>query len=108
MSLSSTCSGFSSQLPAANAVLSWAPFETLGKLTYAAYIIHPLIITPMSYGSTELIRFSSSWYAASYTTYLVWATCVALFLWLLVEKPSANLLAAGLGRLGLGGAASGG
>jgi len=38
--------------------------------------------------------------------YVVWASCVALFLWLLVEKPSANLLAAGLARLGLGGSAA--
>ena len=85
---------FSDQLPVVNAVLSWSPFETLGKLTYAAYIIHPLILTPMNYGSTELIRFSSSWLASSFTTYLVCATSVALVLWLLVEKPAANLLAA--------------
>ena len=93
---------FSNQLPVVNTVLSWSPFETLGKLTYAAYIIHPLILTPVNYGSTELIRFSTSWFVSSFTTYLVWATSVALVLWLLVEKPTANLLAAGLGRLGLG------
>ena len=99
---------FSNQLPVVNTVLSWSPFETLGKLTYAAYVIHPLILTPMSYCSTEPIRFSSSWFASSFTTYLVCATSVALVLWLLVDKPAANLLAAGLGRLGLSsGAASG-
>jgi len=99
---------FSNQLPVVNTLLSWSPFETLGKLTYAAYIIHPLILTPMSYSSTELIRFSSSWFASSFTTYLVWATSVALVLWLLVEKPAANLLAAGLGRLGFGSSAASG
>jgi len=94
---------FAGELPLLNSFLSCAPFEVLGKLTYAAYIVHPLIITPMAHGGVELVKFSDGWFASSFTTYLVWACGVALLLWLLVEKPSANLLAAGLAKLGVKG-----
>jgi len=97
---------FAGELPVINAFLSFWPFEVLGKLTYAAYIVHPLIITPIAYGSSAQVRFSDAWFASSYTTFLVWATCIALLLWLVIEKPAANLLAATLARLGLGGGAA--
>jgi len=92
---------FSQQIPMLNAFLSFQPFEILGKLTYAAYIVHPLIVSGIAYGASEPVKFSDAWYASAYTTYVVWATCIALVLWLLVEKPSANLLALALSNLGL-------
>eukprot|EP00966_Prymnesium_polylepis_P263551 6087884-Prymnesium_polylepis.1 len=60
----------------------------------------------MAYGSSDQVKFSDAWFASSFTTYVVWASGIAFVLWLLVEKPSANLLASGLGRLGLGGSAA--
>lgn len=94
---------FAEETPTLNAFLSFGPFEVLGKLCFAAYVVHPLIITPIVFGSSDMIKFSNAWFAASFTTYLVWAMGVALVLWLLVEKPSANLLASALAKLGLGG-----
>jgi len=90
---------FIGEMPLLNAFLSCATFELMGKLTYAAYIVHPLIISPISFGSDELVKFSDGWFAASFTTYLVWACAVALTLWLLVEKPCANLIAIALAQL---------
>ena len=57
----------------------------------------------VNYSTTAPIEFSDIWFAKSFTSFLAWASLLALLLWLLAEKPAANLLALALGRLGLKG-----
>lgn len=84
---------FTKRAPLTNAVLSWWPFQLWGKLAFGIYVIHPLLMTALYYGETRPIAFSDAWYAAAFTTNLLWASALALCLWLFVEKPSANVVA---------------
>jgi len=93
---------FCEQAPVINGILSWSPLQSLGKLCYAAYIFHPVIMNLVNYSRPERIEFSDAWYAMAFTAYLVWAFGVALVVWMLVEKPTANMLAIVLAKLGLG------
>lgn len=94
---------FSGQAPLVNGLLSWWPLQVFGKLTFAAYIVHPVVMYGVNYSTTAPIEFSDIWFAKSFTSFLAWASLLALLLWLLAEKPAANLLALALGRLGLKG-----
>jgi len=92
---------FCDELPLVNALLSFWPFQVYGKITFAAYVVHPLIMTAMNYGSIDYIAYTDAWYAQTFTCFLVWASAVGLVLWLFIEKPVANLIALLLGKLGL-------
>jgi peptidoglycan/LPS O-acetylase OafA/YrhL len=94
---------FTRQAPLTNALLSWWPMQIWGKLAFGAYVSHPLLMTALYYSETRLIAYTDAWYARAFTTNLVWSSAVALFLWLLVEKPAANLLALALVRIGVKG-----
>lgn len=94
---------FTRQAPLTNALLSWWPMQIWGKLAFGAYVSHPLLMTALYYSETRPLAYSDAWYARAFTTNLVWASVVALVLWLLIEKPSANLLALALARIGVKG-----
>jgi peptidoglycan/LPS O-acetylase OafA/YrhL len=94
---------FTRQAPLTNALLSWRPMQLWGKLAFGAYVSHPILLTALYYSETRLIAYTDAWFARAFTTNVVWASAVALVLWLLVEKPSANLLALALARTGVPG-----
>jgi len=91
---------FTGEMPICNGLLSWWPLQIYAKLTFAAYVCHPLIMRAMNYSNISFISFTDAWYAEMFIVYLVWASLVAFVFWLLVEKPIANLLALVLGCLG--------
>lgn len=76
-----------------NSILADRRWEAWGKLTYGAYLIHPIIITIVCGSMLTYTEYSLIWYLSAFTVYSVWATGAACILWLALEKPCANLLA---------------
>jgi peptidoglycan/LPS O-acetylase OafA/YrhL len=74
-----------------NAMLGWAPWEPLARLTYPSYLLHFLVIMFFYYSRSTLITFSWVWMMGAFIANWVVAYLVAAVLHLLVEAPCANL-----------------
>eukprot|EP00966_Prymnesium_polylepis_P049206 1138550-Prymnesium_polylepis.2 len=84
--------------------LEHAPqLQVYGKLTYSAYIFHPIVMLAYNFSKYDYVQYSDQWLGAFWTVFVVWASIVALIVWLVIEKPCANMLAWALARLGVGG-----
>lgn len=77
----------------------WADFltlrmwEPLGKLTFGAYLVHPIVIR-MRYHSTDVTNYHTTFnFAMDYCGFLLISYVAATVLYVLVEVPSANLIA---------------
>jgi len=66
----------------------WVP---LARLTYTAYLTHPIIIFVINYSSTTVFHYSAINMAIRYAAHLVLAYSVGLVFHLVLEKPTANL-----------------
>lgn len=94
---------FVRESPVLNTFLSWWPFQIYGKLCFGAYVFHPLVMNAINYASQRYVEYSDIWFAVHFTACLMWASALAVVVWLFVEKPAANLVVLSLSRLGLGG-----
>jgi len=66
----------------------WVP---LARLTYTAYLIHPMLMFVINYSSTTPFHYSGIYATVRYTSHLMLAYSGAMFFHLCVEKPTANL-----------------
>lgn len=74
---------------ALHAVLShplWAPYA---RVSYCAYLLHPIVICTIAYSATSPARFTAFNFAVSYTATLVLVAAAAAVLHLVVEAPCA-------------------
>ena len=70
-----------------NSFLSWAPFVSLGRLTYMAYLIHPVILYVWYQSMGQLFYIKDLTMAVSYAGMMVIINGVAFVLMLGFESP---------------------
>eukprot|EP00730_Choanoeca_flexa_P004796 TRINITY_DN11804_c1_g1_i1.p1 TRINITY_DN11804_c1_g1~~TRINITY_DN11804_c1_g1_i1.p1 ORF type:complete len:787 (+),score=220.84 TRINITY_DN11804_c1_g1_i1:113-2473(+) len=75
----------------ANWVLTLPIWEPFAKLTFGAYLIHPMLIRMVYYQRTQLFHFEPVEASALYLGFLTAAYVLGVVLFLLVEQPAANL-----------------
>ncbi|GIY54443.1 nose resistant to fluoxetine protein 6 [Caerostris darwini] len=74
-----------------NSILSWSPFVPLSRLTYCAYLIHPVVMN-VYYGSTEsAVMFSRSFILYTFLGNICITFILSTFLSMLFESPFVNL-----------------
>jgi len=82
---------FTAQQSFLNRFFSWSVFGPLARLTFCAYLMHPIILFTYYLNRDHLLHYSNSdlvfWFVGGATISYV----VALFVSLLVEKPAMNL-----------------
>eukprot|EP00049_Salpingoeca_infusionum_P006030 m.100441 g.100441 ORF g.100441 m.100441 type:complete len:665 (+) comp13172_c0_seq1:135-2129(+) len=71
--------------------LSLSFWEPLGRLTFAAYLIHPALIRLVYYQRTQLFNYTAIEFVAAYLGFLFAAYIVATALFVLIETPFAHL-----------------
>ena len=74
-----------------NQVLSLGIWEPLGKLTYGAYLVHPIVIRAYYYQQVELVHYVPFNQFVIFVAMVVISYGAAAVLWLLVELPFASL-----------------
>eukprot|EP00038_Savillea_parva_P010749 m.192514 g.192514 ORF g.192514 m.192514 type:complete len:712 (+) comp18666_c0_seq1:203-2338(+) len=74
-----------------NRFLSLGIWEPLGKLTYGAYLVHPIIIRAYYYQQVMLVHYVPFNQFVIFVAMVVISYGVAALLWLLVELPFASL-----------------
>ena len=67
-------------------------WEPLGKLTFGAYLVHPIILRGVYYSSDQLFNFTMWHYSIVYMGTVLISYCTAIVLHVLVELPFANLV----------------
>ena len=72
-------------------VLSWGIWAPLSRLSFAAYLIHPIIIFLWELGSTEKAVFRPFTFVMNVISICVASYTAALVATLLIEMPAANL-----------------
>jgi len=75
-----------------NKLLTARLWEPLGKLTFAAYLIHPMLMRIFYYQRVQLIYFSTQEHLLAYTSFLALAYGIAVFLYFTVEAPFGALV----------------
>lgn len=78
--------------PALNGVLSMRVFDAPAKLTYSAYLVHPIVIRAYYFQRTQLLHYSPVEHLTIFTAMAVYSYAAAVLLNLLVELPTANLV----------------
>ena len=86
-----------------NWALSLPLFNAPAKLTYSAYLVHPIIIRMYYYQRTALIHYSGLEHVSVAIAMAAYAYVASLLLNLLVELPSGNLIKMLLAGRGKGG-----
>ena len=69
-------------------------WEPLGKLTFGAYLSHPIIIRTVYYGTDTFMEYTTPNFIFHYLSFLFSAYVVATILYVTVEAPAAHLLEA--------------
>jgi len=72
-------------------VLSSYMWVFLARLTYTAYLLHPIIIFVQYFSTTQIFHYTPLFAATHYITNIVLAFSLGLVFHLAVEKPTANL-----------------
>ncbi|CAK8686761.1 unnamed protein product [Clavelina lepadiformis] len=75
-----------------NKFLSWRGFIPLSRLTYCAYLIHPLVIWWLVVSRETLLHYSISTIISIFLTTLVLANLLAYFIAMLIEFPVVELM----------------
>lgn len=75
------------------------------KLTYTAYLVHPLVLVYFYCQSDTSLHYLDVTLLCNFAAFCLFVFLAAFLLWVLVEKPAANLTARLLGALGVGGGA---
>ena len=78
--------------PRLNGLLSMRVFDAPAKLTYSAYLVHPIIIRAYYFQRTQLLHYSPVEHLTIFTAMAVYSYAAAVLLNLLVELPTANLV----------------
>jgi len=60
-----------------NSLLSWSAFVPLSRLTYAAYLVHPMVMIWYYFNLDTLVYISSS----TMVMLCVWSVCVRALHW---------------------------
>ncbi|PSN51492.1 hypothetical protein C0J52_00736 [Blattella germanica] len=74
-----------------NAILSWRPFQVLGRLSYNAYLIHFCVQRMQAGAVKDPVHLDEYALARSSTADVVVSACLALILCLCVEMPSSAI-----------------
>lgn len=72
------------------------------KLSYAAYLVHPLVLVLFYCQRIRSVQYLDSNLVSNFTAFAVIVFLVSLVVWFAVEKPAANLTAQFMGALGGG------
>jgi len=72
-------------------VLSFSPFDVLARLTYSAYLYHPIIMGIFYFNSTEFFYYSTTGVAIHFLGFSVLAFTAATISFLIIERPMMNL-----------------
>eukprot|EP00929_Paragymnodinium_shiwhaense_P021834 TRINITY_DN14129_c0_g1_i1.p1 TRINITY_DN14129_c0_g1~~TRINITY_DN14129_c0_g1_i1.p1 ORF type:complete len:809 (+),score=183.63 TRINITY_DN14129_c0_g1_i1:64-2490(+) len=84
-------------LPVVQNVMHAAFWQPIAKLTYAAYLIHTCVLILDFCQRNDMIDFTGASYLYGFIAYVVFTMFLAFVLWLLFEKPCANMQMALLG-----------
>ncbi|XP_033640909.1 O-acyltransferase like protein-like [Asterias rubens] len=74
-----------------NALLSWRVWAPLGRLTFAAYLLHPIIIFVVYLTKNSLYHFTYMQYAYTFVAHLVFSYLAAFLFSIFVEGPMMGL-----------------
>ncbi|XP_050389477.1 nose resistant to fluoxetine protein 6 isoform X2 [Patella vulgata] len=74
-----------------NVILSWKALIPLSRLTYCAYLIHPIIMYAVYYAQIKPIAFTDSLFVYYFFAHLVAAYMLAFVLSLMFESPMMGL-----------------
>ncbi|XP_076346879.1 nose resistant to fluoxetine protein 6-like isoform X1 [Tachypleus tridentatus] len=74
-----------------NTILSWGFWIPLSRLSYCAYLIHPLILFWYFQSRNSLLYFSHETMVSCFTAFLVWSYGIALMVSLAFEVPMMGL-----------------
>lgn len=73
-------------------ILSFSFWDPIGKLTYSAYLIHPILIRVVYFNRTTLFDYDGYMYVVHYLGFLVMAYGLATLLYCGVESPFGALV----------------
>jgi len=74
-----------------NTILSFSAWDILARLTYSTYLYHPIIITIIFFGYTEMFDYSVQTMLVHFLAFTVLGFTAAAISFLLVERPMMNL-----------------
>lgn len=74
-------------------------WEPLGKLTFGAYLVHPIVLRGLYYSSSQLFHMTIWHYSMVYMGTVLISYCTATGLHILVELPFANLVGLMMGPI---------
>ena len=83
---------FSGQGGGVEAFLGTRAFQAPAKLSYAAYLVHPMVILTLYCSQTVMLTYTGEWYALTYIGICVYTAAAAGLLWVFVEQPAASIL----------------
>jgi len=69
-------------------VYMWVP---IARLTYTAYLVHPIIMFVINFSATTNFHYSAIYAAVRYSSHILLAYVLGLVFHLAIEKPTANL-----------------
>jgi peptidoglycan/LPS O-acetylase OafA/YrhL len=72
-------------------ILSWKIWAPLGRLTYAAYLVHPLIMMTYNFNALQPLHFSDLFMVYLFIANLVVSYIVAFIVSMLIEAPMIQL-----------------
>ena len=72
-------------------ILSWKIWAPLGRLTYAAYLVHPIVIYTFALNLPDTIRYSDLLLVYLFVSNLVFSYIIAFCVSMLVEAPMIQL-----------------
>ena len=81
-----------------NQLLSWRPWDTMAKLSYTAYLVHPVLIRIVLYNRLDLVDFDFGFFIVHFIFFVVTSYTIAFFVHTLVEAPFAGILGALTGK----------
>eukprot|EP00929_Paragymnodinium_shiwhaense_P054216 TRINITY_DN27165_c0_g1_i1.p1 TRINITY_DN27165_c0_g1~~TRINITY_DN27165_c0_g1_i1.p1 ORF type:complete len:809 (-),score=143.55 TRINITY_DN27165_c0_g1_i1:516-2942(-) len=87
-------------LPVLQDAMHAAFWQPIAKLTYAAYLIHTSVLILDFCQRSGMMVFTGASYLFGVTAYVVFTMALAFVLWLMFEKPIANMQMALLGGAG--------
>jgi len=88
-----------------NSLLGHHNWQIPMKLTYSAYLLHPLVLVFFYCVRDGPLRYQDSTLVLDFVSFAAFVFMFAFILWITVEKPMANLTARLLAMLGMGGSA---
>ncbi|XP_067940094.1 nose resistant to fluoxetine protein 6-like [Watersipora subatra] len=74
-----------------NDLLAWRGFVPLSRMTYCAYLVHPVVMTYLSYSMQSTVRYTKLFYAQTFVAHVCFSFGVAFVFSLLFEAPFLNI-----------------